>query len=383
MSINEQVKNITQNDIIYVLNESIHTSDIQGNNKISGDIVIPRSIQHDGKEYTVTNILESAFERSYLLKSIKFPPDSGLLSIHNDAFRYSSISSINIPPHVTYIGKYAFIWCEKLRNFEIPDNTDLQIIDEYAFSRSSLRRIYIPSDISALKNGWCAYTPKLAEVNIIQRETENIKYFDNKNFIVGKTDLSSEEYDILVYARRDLVQVNIPPFIKEIGSFAFVYCSFEKIFIPSQVTIIGDGSFAMNNKLKVVDILENSELRIIKRYAFSFTSLKRIFIPKKVTEIGEYCFAFSALEKVDFDDNSLIEKIGKVAFSCSIKSFFVPRKLKIISASCLRNIQNLLIEIDENSEIESLDSFISELSSTKLLIMAPKKLIDSLSNKNI
>ena len=381
MSINEQVKNITQNGIIYVLNESIHTADIQGNDNVVGDIFIPRSIQHEGNEYTVTSILKSAFERSYLLKSIKFPPDSELHSIHDDAFRNSGISSINIPPHVTYIGNGAFIWCEKLQNFEIPDNTDLQIIDKYAFSRSSLRRISIPSDILALKNGWCAYTPNLTEVNIIQRKTENIKYFDNKKFIVGKTDLSSDEYDILIYARRDLVQVNIPPFIKEIGSYAFVYCSFERILIPSQVEIIDEGSFAVNGKLKVVDILENSELRIIKKHAFSQTSLKHIFIPKKVTKICKFCFAFSTLEKVDFDENSLIEKISKAAFLCSIKSFVVPRKLKNISEDCFSNIENLLFEIDENSALEILK--ISELLFAKPLIMAPKKLIDSLSNNNV
>lgn len=51
----------------------------------------------------------------------------------------------------------------------------------------------------------------------------NNKYYSNVNndFIVGKSDIKN---DLFVFARRDIIKVTIPPFIKVIGSHAFRCC---------------------------------------------------------------------------------------------------------------------------------------------------------------
>ena len=100
---------------------------------------------------------------------------------------------------MTRIGKCAFLFCSKLTKIEIPINSALTEIDEYAFSRSSITSISIPSTILRLNTGWCIHTEQLNEIKIIQREEQNIKYLDeNKFIIIGKSDMNFDVFDVLV-----------------------------------------------------------------------------------------------------------------------------------------------------------------------------------------
>ena len=54
---------------------------------------------------------------------------------------------------MTSIGEEAFSGCEKLEVIEIPENSNLQIIDKNAFFGSKITSIRIPSELIDLKEG--------------------------------------------------------------------------------------------------------------------------------------------------------------------------------------------------------------------------------------
>lgn len=232
----------TINGIIYALNEEDKTADIircESNKEI---IYIPRSILYENLEYIVTGISESSFQDIDTVKSIQFPPNSELRLIGKSAFSGSSIESIQIPTHVTQICKSAFNYCENLRYVSIQNDSELQIIERKAFSNTSIEILSIPSDILELKNGWCCQLKEVKEIKIIKREQQNIALYNNK-ILIGKSDVKSDVFDVLLFVPKEIKSFTIPPFIKRIGSYSFSETSIESIFIPSQVTHICKGAF--------------------------------------------------------------------------------------------------------------------------------------------
>lgn len=72
------------------------------------------------------------------------------------------------------------------------------------------------------------------------------KYEGNEKLMVGKSDISKDEFDVIIFADRDIQTVKIPSYIKQISGGAFCGCE----------------------KLKVIEIPPDSKLQIIGEYAF-------------------------------------------------------------------------------------------------------------------
>ena len=81
-----------------------------GDNKYSGDIVIPESITYNNSKYSVTSIGNNAFWGCSGLTSVTIP--NSVTSIGDKAFYYCrGLTSVTIPNSVTSIGKSAFSFC--------------------------------------------------------------------------------------------------------------------------------------------------------------------------------------------------------------------------------------------------------------------------------
>lgn len=84
----------------------------------TGSVVIPQTVTHDGKNYSVTSIGSNAFEGCYRLTSVTIP--NSVTSIGSGAFSGCSVlTSITIPNSVTSIGEY---------NQEIKGVTNVEVI---------------------------------------------------------------------------------------------------------------------------------------------------------------------------------------------------------------------------------------------------------------
>ena len=138
-------KPIIQDRIIYSLQEDENTASIIGHNSINDNIIIPRSIIHDTKEYIITSISDNAFNTAKM-KSIQFASDSELQTIEKDAFYNSTIDNITIPSSLIKIGEKSFS-NSKIKKFQIPKNSELRIIDKQAFSFSTIESFTVPPSL--------------------------------------------------------------------------------------------------------------------------------------------------------------------------------------------------------------------------------------------
>lgn len=115
-------------------------SDYMANNNVSGDVVIPATIEYEGETYTVTSIGEGSFffgditsitlpstvieiqdlAFCYCMDLTSIKMSENLEVIGDYAFDYVSIKEAILPPKVEYIGAYAFVWCDSMEKAEIP-----------------------------------------------------------------------------------------------------------------------------------------------------------------------------------------------------------------------------------------------------------------------
>lgn len=310
--INKISKTIKQDGLIFMLKEEDETADVIGHDDdVKGDILIPRSIICESKEYIINGLLKDSFNNSRSIRSIRFPSDS-----------------------------------------------ELQIIESGTFSESNIESISIPSSILKIEDGWC-HLSSLKKVTIIPTtKQQNISYCnDDESVIVGKTDVNKDEYDVLLFVNRDVKKVTIPPNIKQIASFAFNRSLIESIVIPPQITRIGPGAFSGCFQLRRVEIAPDSSLQEIEDNVFQCCSIESIFIPPHVKRIGEEAFIGSKrLKDVNLSKESELQIIGKDAFTnTSIESFNVPRHVTQICERAFSLCKKLkCVDFDVNSELQTI-----------------------------
>lgn len=294
------------------------------------------------------------------------------------AFELTAIEKNFIPYRVKEISNGTFNFCQNLKEIEFPENSQLQKINEDAFSNTLIKSIKIPANFFKFRTRWFGSSIDSLEIKL-HEDCKNFKYFEDK-FILGKTNQKSNEFDSLVYVCKELENIVIPPFIKRIEPFSFTKFTFGKIIIPQHITQLSENTFYDCHKIKTIIIppslekikdewFNNSNLRdvqllgnnpnikcyenkyiigksdpksdvfdllyfvnrdvtesitiplftkIIFSYAFASCKIKKIKIPSSVTEIHKNAFFFCEnLEEVEIPQNSQIIVIGKRAFQNS------------------------------------------------------------------
>ena len=147
-----------------------------------GDVVIPETITHDGKQYVVIGIGKSAFDNCPRLTNVTIP--NTVQFINDYAFqRTSSLRSVVIPNSVTHLGRCAF-WHSGLVTAVIGNS--VPVIDEYCFQYCyQLTDVVIGSAVNylAIKTFFDCYT--LKEVTClapIPPDMYEWYSFDNSNY---------------------------------------------------------------------------------------------------------------------------------------------------------------------------------------------------------
>ena len=243
---------------------------ITGGSCMSGDLVIPSTVSHNGITYSVTFIRDNAF------------------------YGCSSLTSINIPNSVTSIGSYAFNGCSSLTSINIPDS--VTSIDYYAFTAcSSLSSITVDANNPVYDSR--------DNCNAIIRTSDNALIVGCQNTIIPNSVTSIGDYAF--YGCSSLSSINIPDSVTSIGSYAFYGCSsLTSINIPESVTSIGSYAFDGCSGLTSVNI-PNSVTSIGSCAFKGCSSLTSINIPNSVTYISSYAFdGCSSLSSITVDTNN-------------------------------------------------------------------------------
>ncbi|MBR1929235.1 MAG: leucine-rich repeat domain-containing protein [Paludibacteraceae bacterium] len=113
--------------------------------ELSGDIIIPSSIEYEGQSYPVTGIVGPIDTHSY----------SGLSSISADgaAFQGTAITSVTLPATITSINTCSFINCSYLKKVVLPETITSIGWGAFAYC-SSLTEINMPNSLQSL-SAWC------------------------------------------------------------------------------------------------------------------------------------------------------------------------------------------------------------------------------------
>ena len=256
-----------------------------GDEKYTGDIVIPEYVEYDGNILTVVSIGDSAFAGCDSLASVVIPNSVTLIGDY--AFRRAYLESIEIPNSVTLIGDYAFSGA-RLESIEIPNS--VTVIGCGVFSEAYLESIEIPNSVT-----------------VISRAAFSDAHLDSIEIPNSVTLI-----DDYAFSRARLDSIEIPNSVTVIGGYAFSEADLESIEIPNSVTLIYPNAFngctsltsvVIGNSLKEIsvamfrdcDSLTSVEIgnsvTVIDELAFgNCTSLTNISIPNSVRDIGYDAF---------------------------------------------------------------------------------------------
>ena len=329
----------------------------------------------------------------YFIKKVTIPSNVRIIAM--GSLCYSEIEEIFIPSSVVKIEPLGF-GSIKLKKVVFDVNTKFISIDGFAFNCTNIKSISLPSGEIDFKPYWCHETNKLTEIKV--PESNDQLKFEN-GILYGKTDKKSDNFDLLIFASRDIEIVNIPSSVKMILTCAFYGCrkikefnipknsqlssikksafafsSAESISIPDSVSEIQNNAF-YKCKIKFINFNEESKLQSISRYSFTLSSIKTIKIPKHVKEIERGAFVnCRKLRTIEISENSELHSIYDGVFnSSSIESFLIPSHVTFIENNAFTECNKLkIVEIAELTELKSLDASIFLIKSLEILLVPAK-----------
>lgn len=196
-----------------------------------GDIIIPGTVEYEGRMLPVTTIDESSFLEFDELTSVRLPDT--IVSIGDTAFQdCKNLKSIYLGKSLEHIGMSAFYGCSQLREITFPDTLRtlgcraLEYVPAYEDKKGA---VY-------LGNVLCGY----------------------KGYLPPHTWLEVREGTTVIAERaftevRNLEAVIFPDTIKSIGYCSFVECSDLKyIKLSKSIEYIGDDAFSYTQVREIV-----------------------------------------------------------------------------------------------------------------------------------
>ena len=252
----------------------------------TGEIVIPQVAVIEGKNYTVTAILEGAFQTK------------------------DKITSIVLPNSVTSIGEYAFLGCTGLTTIKLPDA--LTEISTGTFSLcTGLNSVALPSALSTIGSEAFYNCTGLISLHLPSSATTigDHAFFNCSNLAVIAIPNTLESIGNEAFLNcSKLTSIYLPGTITHIGTGAFSNCTgLTSVIIPNSITALGSSVFSGCSSLTSVTLPD--ALTSIGYHSFSNCSkLKSITLPPSVTTIDEGAFVnCSELKDINLDRVSQIK----------------------------------------------------------------------------
>lgn len=284
-------------------------------------IVIPARVA------AVGGLSRGTFRNNTSLTSVTFEKGSKIAVIPAELFNYcTALKSIHLPATVTEIGLNAFIYCKSLAAVTIEEGGEILKIGNTAFKGTKLSVTNINALIKNVTEiSEYAYQETTSTVDedgtlVIPEGITTIgrEAFRKANGI-KKIQFPSSLVSIESYAFSEcsnLTEVVIPDGVISIGDSAFRGCaSLKKVVVPSSVVDLGNYAFISCFALEEADVACDIGYRMFG----GCDKLKNLTLGNTVTAIGDYAFnGCDSLERVVLPSSLTnvgeVPAIGRAAF---------------------------------------------------------------------
>ena len=277
------------------------------NNNIE-HLVIPQGILYIGGY---------AFENCYNLKVVSME-NSNAISIGQGAFQNCvSLEKIDLPTTITTISQSLFEGCSSLKSFNI--NKSITLIDSYAFSKTGLQNIYIPS-------------------NVLHISFYVFKDCYSLTSITFSEGLKTIGYNALANCQL-LTEVTLPNSLRTIYSGIFSGCSnLRKLSVP----YLGETVNKQNREF--CKLFGSSSYENCYKIEYSWNNF--YYIPKSLIEvtltnannIPEYAFeGMIYIEQINLPNTINMIRTHSFKDCTGLKEIFIPNSVLYISSSAFTN----------------------------------------------
>lgn len=311
----------------------------------SGDVIIPETVTHGEKTYTVTEIYNNAFKGT-AITSVVMPNtctaigsnafldcasltsvtvSNTLKKVGSSSFKgCKALPSISLPATVTSLGSSCFDGCQEFTSFVIPDGVGMAIGSPLS-NCPNLRSITLGKKMMTFEcSSTCPQSP-IEEILVV--EGNNYK-FASVDGVLYKDGNYLEEYPVAKQA----TTFTIPETVTKLNA-TFSGCTVLKsVVFNDKITYIKNNSF--QNCKELESITFGNEVSGIGLNIFKDSpKFKEIIVPA-----GNPYYSFSDGALFNKAATTLYMRLGTVPE----KTFTVPATVDTISANAFAN--NILLE---------------------------------------
>ncbi len=190
----------------------------------------------------------------------------------------TTLTSINLPANLKYLGNKTFYQCSGLTSISIPDTVER--IGAYCFYYAKgLTTVKLPANLTEIEDYTFSACTKLATINLPDCITR-----------IGKSAFNGTLFTSL----------DLPSSLVEIGDTAFNGCnSITTVTLPSKLERIGYRAFGNCKKLASVTFPESLET-VGSEAFYGCAKLLEIEIPASIKTIGDYAFGYGQFNMETF-----------------------------------------------------------------------------------
>ena len=263
---------------------------------------------HNGVLYIGNHLIDSKSESTDLVVR------EGTVSI-DTAIRGKNLEKVVLPEGLKHIGKYAFGYCDTIKEVNIPDSVS-------SIGFNAFHRDLYENDESKWENG-ILYIGK----NLYKAED------DVSKVVIKDGTLSICQY---AFARNNnLKEIIFPVGLQYIDEEAFSSCgNLSKVILPDGLVRIKENAF---NNCGVEELVISSTVAQIDQFAFQgCEKLKELTIPGSVKVLGQNLFdGCTSLETVKIEEGVRELSYG-MFYNCSnLKDIYIPSTVEKIDKKSL------------------------------------------------
>jgi hypothetical protein len=306
---------------------------------------------------SVIIINASAFKGCIYLVSVQFTGSgpSQLVTIGQEAFSGTGLTTISIPTSVENILDKAFYQIQALENVNYATGSQLKTIGSFAFSQSGLQFLNIPVMLESIGAGAYENCPSLRTITFDSDVTSSAALIaiGDSSFAFAGIEGSIEFPDSLQSIGNNafngctnlaLVTFSSQSQLNTLGQYAFYKTGLTSFIVPSDVTMLQDRTFSNCTSLVSISFASGSKLQSIGNNVFIGSSLRgTVHVGPSVTSIGDSAFRGLDITSLEFDSGSILQSIGTSSFSSSklIGTITFPSTLNTINVDSFKSCSSL------------------------------------------